>query len=349
MTTYYADGDLTTGADDGSSWADAWRTLAQATGKPLVPGDIVNYRGTFEETLTLATAGTEASPISWINHAAKIDGQSARSYCLDLNGKSYNNFLTNAPSDFLELTGATSYGMRSNAHFFEARNIKSYSNNRGVYIVSASADVALINFEIYNNTLDGLFIAGGSWALFMAMFDIHDNGAAGAWLANNCYPIFFACLLRGNTNQGIHDDSSRQAIILNSVFYDNGDDGIECENAAYMQVYNSIFKDNGAYGISCASSRTTQREDHNCFHGNVSGARNNIATGSKSIAMDPLFVNPGAGDFRIQAGSPCIGKGMPDEDYLFDGEMDMGALQRVMGSGGFSPLGATGSKYRLGG
>jgi hypothetical protein len=40
-----------------------------------------------------------------------------------------------------------------------------------------------------------------------------------------------------------------------------------------------------------------------------------VTTGDSAVERDPLFVNPPAGDFRLQAGSPAIDAGHPDARY----------------------------------
>jgi hypothetical protein len=36
------------------------------------------------------------------------------------------------------------------------------------------------------------------------------------------------------------------------------------------------------------------------------------------FGVDPLFVNPSADDFRLQAGSPAIGRGITIPDFIYD-------------------------------
>jgi hypothetical protein len=82
------------------------------------------------------------------------------------------------------------------------------------------------------------------------------------------------------------------------------------------------------------------------IEGNVNAVYSNIKggySGEGNINKDPLFVNAGEGDFRLQDGSPCINSGTPDtsglnllsedlEGYprIYDARIDMGAHESVI-------------------
>jgi hypothetical protein len=52
-----------------------------------------------------------------------------------------------------------------------------------------------------------------------------------------------------------------------------------------------------------------------------------LQLGGNSINADPLFVQPGIGDYRIMPGSPCVDAGNPSNDSDPDGSVpDLGAI-----------------------
>jgi len=83
---------------------------------------------------------------------------------------------------------------------------------------------------------------------------------------------------------------------------------------------------------------------YNDFEGLSSQVGDDVRSGN-NISQNPLLVNPGAGDFHLASGSPCIDRasnsapGLPDDDFEGDPRVlgagpDMGADE----SGGSSPV-----------
>jgi len=126
------------------------------------------------------------------------------------------------------------------------------------------------------------------------------------------------CTISGNSANdggGIYcggDTSITNCTISGNSANDGG--GIECwgdtsisNSILWANLPNQIDKDSDSY-LSITYSD---------IQGGWSGEGN--------IDADPLFVNPSAGDFHLQAGSPCIDAGHPRMHDVDDSRADMGA------------------------
>jgi hypothetical protein len=103
----------------------------------------------------------------------------------------------------------------------------------------------------------------------------------------------------------------------NNLVYDNPYGGVMVGLAARdTLVANNTTYGNGKYGISVSSSFAGSRNAkiiNNIAWGNKGAQILNTGTNTtlqNNLTTDPKFVNPGAGDFGVQAGSPAIDKGM---------------------------------------
>ena len=105
--------------------------------------------------------------------------------------------------------------------------------------------------------------------------------------------------------------------IANNNAFSNHGDGIYCHDS-YPTLINSIVWDNPPSNISLASGGVVT-----ATYSDIQGGW----TGSGNIDDDPLFVNPGSGDYHLQLGSPCIDTGDPTSPLDPDGtRADMGAF-----------------------
>ena len=64
-----------------------------------------------------------------------------------------------------------------------------------------------------------------------------------------------------------------------------------------------------SHAVGIQRSGGTVHEDYNLFFGNGANLSGAVAGGSHSLTGDPLFVAPGAGDYRLASGSPAIDAG----------------------------------------
>lgn len=168
MTTYYVDPDAA-GANDGSSWADAWTTL-QTAADTAVAGDTVYCRGA--ETLAAGVdfdtndgLGT-GSPIKIIgcNAAGAVDGTR---YVLD--GANVASYCLNVNVDFVH---------------FENFHLKR-STARGQTGGSGGASC------VFNNVLSEL------------------NGSHGFWARYPVRSIYIRCIAQNNTDEGFEECQER--------------------------------------------------------------------------------------------------------------------------------------------
>jgi len=220
------------------------------------------------------------------------------------------------------------------------RNNSSLSAGAGLYI--DESDIIIISTKIYGNEASG---AGGG--IFMLNSDptlehveIYNNNSYNDGGGINCYssnPDLNYVAIYGNTTQwnggGLSAYNNSTINMTNVTFSENfsPQDGCGIAVLYNSSVYllNSIIWDNYPYEIYISNSAYLS-VDYSNIHGGVSGITSfgtfDWLEGG-NINVDPLFVDPNAGDFSLQGDSPCIDAGDPDPVYIDpDGTRnDMGA------------------------
>ncbi|MFC1704650.1 polymorphic toxin-type HINT domain-containing protein, partial [Candidatus Omnitrophota bacterium] len=148
-------------------------------------------------------------------------------------------------------------------------------------------------------------------------------------------------LIHHNAESGINVYGNAE--LFNNTITHNGDRGISVNGPALFK--NNIVTENGEYGISWwYNEPEVPILSHNNVWGNGASPDDNyhdISPGTGDISVDPLFINPASGNYRLRNNSLCIDKGDPDTDN--DGvpwqddpddqdpdetRMDMGAFYR---------------------
>ncbi len=175
-----------------------------------------------------------------------------------------------------------------------------------------------------------------------AVTTINGGGSGSVVTANN---VDSAAKLDGFTITGgffgIHNSSSSPTITNNTITGNNI--GIyNLYDSSSPTITNNIITD-GGYGIW--NYQSSPAIDYNDVWGNSTNYFG-AAAGPNDISQDPLFVNPGAGDYHLQSASPCIDAGsnaapsLPSTDFegdprIVDGNgdsvavVDMGAYEYV--------------------
>lgn len=145
--------------------------------------------------------------------------------------------------------------------------------------------------------------------------------------------------------------------IVNNTFYNNGTgSGIQGSEIALFglgqKVFNNIFVHTATSSVPTVFCGTTNNPivfDHNdTYSPNAVAIQNCTATAPGNLSVDPLFVNPAAGDFHLSASSPGIDVGnnaapdLPATDLSGNPRIQDGTNKGVpvvdMGAYEFTPL-----------
>jgi hypothetical protein len=208
MTTYYVD-PAAGGANDGTSWIDAWTTFQSAL-DTAVAGDTVRMRGT--ETLAAKldadtnSGTTVAGYIKYIgcNGAGSIDGtrfvidaNSAAANCIDIDNQDYLWF------ENIEFKNATGDGVYAHNTAVVQRFINCDFNNnggRGLYINSNHSYTE--RCLSYSNSDVGIEYGGDYHQLFFsAAYANGDNGVELSSTSEYCFVYGIVCHDNGGTYQ----------------------------------------------------------------------------------------------------------------------------------------------------
>jgi len=96
--------------------------------------------------------------------------------------------------------------------------------------------------------------------------------------------------------------------ILHNVFDRNSAHGLQADAVTGLTVRNNLFTGNGVFGLSAVAAGLAQ--DHNGYFGNGAAAvSTGLATGATDVLLDPLYVDPQGGDFRLLPLSPAVDAG----------------------------------------
>jgi hypothetical protein len=293
MATYYADGTLTTGNNNGTSWADAWQGEAglQFMLGVLTAGDIGRIRNTFTLTSPMevnehagSNNGSDGSPIRVIGCApdgsedgtkAVIDANGAAANCL-LIGDRDHWFFQNV--EFKDATSHVICGDNTDNlrnWVFQRCDIHGSTGGSGCYPGATKFWYysKWLECRCYSNNGAGIerLLAGCT----CAGCTIRDNGSHGI-NANNQTSLV-DCIIHHNGTEG----SGHGVIaggygidIIGCVIDGNHNDGIYVTDGPCL-VRLCRLTNNGGYGINISSATVLDR--CNFFSGNGSGEVNGSA------------------------------------------------------------------------
>ena len=234
MTTRYADFDLASGDNDGTSWANAWRTFAEImSDATVVAGDTVLCRGTTTEACVNTLSGDETNGlIKWIGVDASGNNVGGTTRCI----------IDAATANQVPLTQTGNYNLYENFAFCNS------GNNAGVS--GAGDDNVYVNCAIYDNNGAGYYGSGMSRVFFIRCVS-YSNGGNG--FSTNGGAVLIFCCSRDSTGDGFTLTTYDRCI--GCIAYDNGDTGFD--NVYQGLLFNCVSNLNTDDGVRLRSGATS--------------------------------------------------------------------------------------------
>lgn len=166
-------------------------------------------------------------------------------------------------------------------------------------------------------TIKGVFSTGFT-LVEIANFTIAGGTSQGIYLSSNTSRSFIHNnIIAGNAN-GVYCYDDDKATISNNVIINNTGSGITGHGGTggnsrnpVLTIKNNIFTGNnrGIYKKSDSFTHSSYTVIYNNAWGNITSNTN--VTGLNNISLDPLFLNPGAGNYHLSSNSPSIDAGQP--------------------------------------
>lgn len=318
--------------------AGAFRTIQRAA-DIIAPYDTVRVQaGTYEEGVIVTQGGSGNWPARFVADGAVT--------------------VSNSTGAALSITGA-------HAVSFEGFTFTS-SSGTGT-LLSEAQGIRFIKCTFAGSKSIGAYMLRSHKAEFVGC-DVYGNKWYGLRFNICGEPLVLNTRIHDNTGSGIYcgayDDSPRMGganwgLVRNSLLYRNGGYGFATarDSASHNWTFeNSVFNGNGGgihinyFGGDSSMVRNTAvtfntgngiyRQTQyslavqNCnVYGNGTDYAGNTITPVNSISADPLFRLPGAGNFRLLFGSPCIDAGT-NQLWMAKGEptaFDLDGNPRISG------------------
>ncbi len=183
-------------------------------------------------------------------------------------------------------------------------------------------------FEISNGTKNGIYLSGDNCRVSACYIrdvlqrGIQCNGTGNLLYRNVIVRTGYEAIKVGDE----YNNSYHNTIVSaggHGIHYEGGEEESRVDNG---RIFNNIIV-NANEGIRAEGTIVAGFND--LWANRSSDYTSGVYDSAGGIFADPLFVDTLAGDFRLQAGSPCIDTAM-DIGYSFEGSApDMGAIEFV--------------------
>ena len=232
----------------------------------------------------------------------------------------------------------------------------------GGVIVREGSNAVITGNEISNNGWDGIALYRGAEA-YISDNKISSGRGAGIGVTWDAYAVISANEI-WDYWKGIGSFGTSRVILRNNIVRDCLGWGIVATGESFMDACNNVVYHNGNCGMAAWSEDASGRFSNNIvikngwkeqwvaprvgiqnYGGweNFEISYNNVwdnedgnygdmedLTGKDgNISVDPKFVEPAAGDFRLYLDSPCIDKGNPSISDPDGGLSDMGVYTEL--------------------
>jgi len=326
MTDIYADGQLATGSNNGTSWADAYRGAAglQSAFDAALAADVVHMARTFNLSVPIDVdqhSGTDGSPVRVVGYnynggspvidgtKAVIDAADTAARCLNVSGVDHwrweNLEFANATGDNVYAADYEDYHqfLRCDSHGAGGAGWSAAANRhwrQGIWVYCRSyGNASGCGWDQlgYNTTLYGCSAI--------------DNGSYGfSAIISNC--AFVGCVAHHNGDTGFRFGSANMAAI-GCVSDGNTQHGFRISYAALIARCRAT--NNGGYGLYADSATVTELDNFYSGNGTAAtggstplpddkGASTRITSGAagyENLAGDKLNLRLGAAGWRVES------------------------------------------------
>jgi parallel beta-helix repeat protein len=328
--------------------ARPWKTIQSAVEQLSPGGTVVVREGVYNENVGITRSGTRARPLTLRSYPKERvvlrPAATSPSYPLKLKNAAYVRV------QGLVIEGAST------------------SNTVNVYVLGSTHDVEISYCEIRGARFgSGIFVDNGTRGVRLLGNLVHDNDEPGrqhhgiyfegsrGLIANNVvygHDHGFGIQIRTDVAAG-----PSGVVVANNTVSGNALGGIVVEHtASRVTIVNNIAAANGGTGIRGYFSDEDHANDpggrDNVVHHNLvfaNGGYGNLHSdttpsgerilsfGAANRVANPLFVNPGARNYRLRPGSPALGRSLrlytPARDRdgrrrLPRASLDLGAYER---------------------
>jgi len=205
----------------------------------------------------------------------------------------------------------------------------------GIGAVNGLDDLQFLNLNVHHNGIkpDGT-VTCSEWASSGMRGFCH-----GTYFNYSTNVVFRGGQYHDNEGYGIHNGNPGQIVdsvaiynnysvgiifrygqgnnlVINSLLYNNGNQAVWCGGTG-NQIYNNTFFGN-QMGILFTGCGATVRNNLFWNTGDAMPDPGSNTLSNNLIGIDPLFVNAGAGDFRLQSGSSAINAGQAVSEVTTD-------------------------------
>lgn len=291
---------------DGSSWANAKKTLTSALQTARPAHEDSEYHVTLSGDMIWVAAGTYGERITTKPGVELYGGFSGTETALEQRNFTVNVTIIDGQGTGSVITVPAGAGTDTVIYGFKITGGNAAS---GGGILANSASPRIVNNVI---TLNHAESGGG----------ISCNGGS---------PVIAGNIITKNTatsGAGITCDNS-SAVISNNSIVDNTATGLGggiAGSSATVSILNNIVAFNSS-GIAMQNGSPTLR--NNCLYGNVGSSYSGVTAGTGDITQNPLFINRTGGDYHLAISSPCIEAG--DNSGIEPQSMDMNFAPRLRG------------------
>jgi len=214
-------------------------------------------------------------------------------------------------------------------HGFKAGS--SNGGGAGIYLANASAIAVFDDNQVLNNSTD--YAAGGLSIFGTGIVHIDGNLFAG-----NSAPSVAAVFADMNAGSTVYLNNNTITGNINSTV----GPAVSALGPAGHVANNISYANTGSYDFYLYANGTIDFVD-NDYH----GIKGTPATSSGNVDLNPGFVNPGTGNYRLAAGSPVRAAGtakppgglppadLDGEAFPLSGKVDMGAYNEILFADGF--------------